>query len=111
MQYSKIIKDREELEKEKEKKGIFLSCIEINKEDLENGEKRQNNEIENEIEEDIDLKNGKNEEDLDEWEEIGNDDNKSIQDDEDFEVEEMIKNGYEIQEDYVDRETAKNESK
>ena len=121
-EFSKIITEREEIErkkqeererieKEKEKLGIFMSCIQIKKEDVE-GAETENNEKK---EEKIELKEEKEEkeekvEEIDEWEEIGEKDLESDKD-EDIEVEELILDDYEIIEDYVDNETAKNEKK
>ena len=100
VEFSRIIKETEEYEKEKEKKGIFLSCIEINKEDVENESKKEG-------------KEEKKEDEFDEWEEIGDKDLESNNgDNEDFEFEDFLEeNGYELIEEYVDNETAKNEGK
>ena len=100
VEFSRIIKETEEYEKEKEKKGIFLSCIEINKEDVENESKKEE-------------KEEKKEDEFDEWEEIGDKDLESNNgDNEDFEFEDFLEeNGYELIEEYVDNETAKNEKK
>jgi serine/threonine protein kinase len=91
-------KEKERLEKEKEeaKKGIFKSCIEI---DLADVEKMEN-----------DIKEKEKDEELDEWEEIGEEDLVSDNENDDVDIEEIIKE-YEIVEDYVDNETAKNEGK
>ena len=107
-----IQKEKEDLQKqinqfsmiiqEKEKKGIFMSCIEINKEDVVKAEE----EIKIKEEE---KKEEKQDED-DEWEEIGEDDVKSVNDnDGDIDIEENLLDDYEIIEDYVDQKTAKKE--
>ena len=78
-----------------------MSCIEINKEDVEKEEKEQKEEEKKEVEDDFD-----------DWEEIGDKEIQSINEDEDdYDVEEYIENGFEIQEDYVDIKTAQNEGK
>ena len=110
IQYSRIIKEKEEEEKEKEKKGIFMSCIEISKEDVEKGEKVEKEEKE-EKEEEKEEKKEEDDFDFDDWEEIGENEIKSINEEDEYEVEIFFDNEYEIQEDYVDIEIAKNEGK
>ena len=102
VEYSKIIKKREDEEKEREKKGIFMSCIEINKEDVEKQEKEEKESHKDEKEED---KKIKEKEDDDEWEEIDNVD--SEHEDNEIDIEDYLLDDYEIVENYVDNEMIK----
>ena len=112
-EYSKIIKKREEeeekkkeIEKEKEKKGIFMSCIEISKEDVERQEREEKKEKEeNEENEGKEEKEEKEEKDDDEWEELN--DVESDEEEKEIDIEECIMDDYEIVENYVDDEMNK----
>ena len=100
VEYSNVIKKREEEEKEREKKGIFMSCIEINKEDVENQEKEEKKEKEKKEE-----KEEKEKEDDDEWEEIDNVDSENG--DNEIGINENLLDDYEIVENYDDNEINK----
>ncbi len=105
--FSQIIKKKEEEEKQKEQKGIFASCIEINKEDFEE-EKKEPEKKENEKEKKSEEKKEKDEDD--EWEEINLKDVESLNEELDVDIDAEC-DDFEIIETYVDTETTKNASK
>ena len=120
-QIQNIQKEKEDLQKqinefsmiieEKKKKGIFMSCIEINKEDVikaEEEDKKEKKEEDKKEEKEEEKKEEKDEDD--EWEEIGLDDLKSDNED-DIDVEELMLDDFEIIEDYVDKKTEENKEK
>lgn len=115
-EYSRVIKQKENEEKEMENKGIFNSCVDISMEDFkkeEGNEKEKNEDKEKEKDKNKEKeKEKKNEKvDDDEWEEIGENDIVSINEDLDVDIEQMYDDDFEIIEAYVDNETAKNEGK
>ena len=114
VEFSRIIKETEEKEREREKKGIFLSCIEINKGEIEEEQKKEEEKDDKkEVKEEQEEKEDKKDDDFDEWEEIGESDLESVNgDNDDIDIDEYLdENGYELIEEYVDNETAKNEGK
>ena len=111
-EYSKIIKKREQEEEERQKKGIFMSCVDLNKEDIEKQEElekkeKEEKEKEEKEEKEKEEKEGKEEkqDDDDEWEEIT--DIESDEEEKDIEIDEFILDDYEIVENYVDIEMNK----
>jgi len=109
--YSQIIKKKEDEEREKEKKGIFKSCVEINKEDFEEKKKDESEEKEKDKDKAKDKKGEekKEKDEDDDWEEIDLKDVESLNNELDVDIDAEC-DEFEIIETYVDNETSKNTS-